>query len=470
MTEQEHQTEERGDATPTELDLLAPVQGGQMLTRSAGQVVFVHGGIPGERVRVAPPLRKRGYLETEALHIIQRVPSRTVPPCHYFGENGLERGAIDAPEHESGPVCGGCQYQHIEYTAQLQMKRRVLQDVLRRVGKIVDAPVQEPIASPAFYQYRNKASWLISTDGEPAYRSARSHTPVPIDVCHLLTPETLDLLGLIRGAAAEIGLAGLAHEVEARSLSDGEGRVRSTLVLDLAASTTEAEANALADALMEIAPDLESIAATHRGRGEDAAILAGSQRHPAQFLDETMLLSPTTFFQVNVPAAELLVSYALQQCGAVDGRQVLDLYSGAGTFTLPLARQASAVIAMEIDAGAVADARAVLAAQGLENVTLLQGDAATNLRAVLPGTVDCVVLDPPRSGCAPAVIRQLVRAKIPRLVYVSCDAATLARDLRALLDAGYEMEAIQPVDLFPQTAHIESVSTLRLPRKFRARR
>jgi 23S rRNA (uracil1939-C5)-methyltransferase len=441
-----------------------------MLARSAGQVVFVQGGIPGERVHVAPGLRKRGYLETEALYTSQAAPSRTVPPCHYFGENGLQRGAIDAPAHESGPVCGGCQYQHIEYAAQLQIKRTVLQDVLRRVGKILEAPVQEPIASPAYYQYRNKASWLITSDGEPAYRSARSHTPVPIDLCHLLTPETLDLLGTIRVSAAEIGLAGLVQEVEARALKDGEGRTRSTLVLDLAAAISQAEAHALADALMEISPDLESIAATQHGGGGDVVILAGSQRHPARFLDQTMLLSPTTFFQVNVPAAELLVSYALQQCGSLEGRQILDLYSGAGTFTLPLARQADAVIAMEIDAGAVADARAMLATQGLENVTLLQGDAAANLHALLPGTVDCVVLDPPRSGCAPAVIRQLVRIKIPRLVYVSCDAATLARDLRLLLDAGYELEALQPVDLFPQTAHIESVSTLRLARKFRVRR
>jgi 23S rRNA (uracil1939-C5)-methyltransferase len=441
-----------------------------MLARSEGQVVFVHGGIPGEVVRIAPPLRKRGYLETEALSTIRRVVSRTAPPCAFFGENGLRRGAIDTPEPESGPVCGGCQYQHIEYSAQLQMKRNVLRDVLRRIGKILDAPVQESIPSPHFYQYRNKASWLITGDGEPAYRSARSHTSVPIDVCHLLTPETLDLLGLIRGAAPEIGLAGLVHEVEARSLRDDEGAIRSTLVLDLAASTSQHEARALADALMEIDPGLESIAATHRGRGDDAVILAGRERHPARFLDETLLLSPTTFFQVNVPAAELLVTYALRQCGFFEGQQVLDLYSGAGTFTIPLARRAGAVIAMEVDAGAVADARATLAANGLENVTLLHGDAGANLHALLPGTIDCVVLDPPRSGCAPAVIRQLVRAKIPRLVYVSCDAATLARDLRLLLDAGYELDSVQPVDLFPQTAHIESVSTLRLPKKFRARR
>ena len=136
---------------------------------------------------------------------------------------------------------------------------------------------------------------------------------------------------------------------------------------------------------------------------------------------------------MNLAAAELLATYALQQCGSYQGQQILDLYSGAGTFTIALARQASAVIAIEIDAGAVADCRATLAAEGLQNVTLLQGDAATNLHALLPGTIDCVVLDPPRSGCAPAVIRQLVRVKshawsispaMPRLWRGTCDCSS----------------------------------------------
>jgi 23S rRNA (uracil1939-C5)-methyltransferase len=160
----------------------------------------------------------------------------------------------------------------------------------------------------------------------------------------------------------------------------------------------------------------------------------------------------------------------LQQCGTLAGREILDVYAGVGAFTLPLARQATAVIAIELDPGAVADMRAAVARAALENVTPLQGEAAQALRSILPGAVGSVVVDPPRAGCTPDVLRQLVRIKAPRLIYVSCDAATLARDLRTLLDQGYELDTVQPFDLFPQTAHIESVATLRLPRKFQARR
>jgi 23S rRNA (uracil1939-C5)-methyltransferase len=198
--------------------------------------------------------------------------------------------------------------------------------------------------------------------------------------------------------------------------------------------------------------------------------LAGVERIHVAFLNEKLSISPTTFFQVNLPVAEALVRYTLAQIGPVEGRQVLDVYSGAGTFTVPLARHADAVIGVEVDEGSIADTRDTLARIGLENVTLLLGDAAFNLKSLLPGSVAATIVDPPRTGCSPEVLRQLARIRSPRLVYVSCDPATLARDLRFLLDQGYQLESVQPFDLFPQTAHIETASTLKLPRKFQARR
>src|SRR5690349_18583626 len=146
-----------------DFELLAPVQGGQMLTRLDGQVVFVHGGLPGEIVRLDEPVRKRGYLEADALSLAGSPhAARVSPPCPYFGENSRTRGDITDPGRGRESVCGGCQYQHADYEQQLAFKATILRDVLRRVGKIVEAPVNAPIASPRPYGYRNKATWMIT--------------------------------------------------------------------------------------------------------------------------------------------------------------------------------------------------------------------------------------------------------------------------------------------------------------------
>ena len=296
MIRQENQGSASDATAPTELELLAPVPGGQMLARSAGQVVFVHGGIPGEIGVIAPPMRKRGYLETEALSTIRRSSLREAPPCPFFGENGRQRGAIDVAEHDTGPVCGGCQYQHIDYDVQLGIKHDVLADALRRVGKILDAPLKERIASPLPYQYRNKASWLITADGEFAYRAARSHTPVPIDECHLLTPAMRELFLSVLEASTEVGLAGLVHEVEARSLEGPAPHGHNSLVLDLAAATSDAEAQALADALMEACPGLSSIAASRRGGRGSPSSLGTSVIQPG-FCKKPCCSLPRPFFK-----------------------------------------------------------------------------------------------------------------------------------------------------------------------------
>lgn len=461
-------TTDTSSASSFDLELLSPAIGGQMVARLDGQVVFVHGGIPGETVRAYVPARKKGYLEAEARAVELRSPDRATPACPYFGENTRRRGAIDAASDMPGPVCGGCQYQHIDYARQLSLKTEALHDVLRRLGKIVDAPVQPAIGSPHPYGYRNKAGWLVTPEGDLAYRESRSHRAVPIDACPLLQPALQQILEAIQGASADIGLAGLVVGIEARVVRDLAGAWHGSLVLDLPRTTTEEEARALAEALMDLCPVVRSVAGQHAY--EDALILlAGVPRVRAAFLDEELSLSPSTFYQVNSEVADLMARYVLQQCEPIAGREIVDIYAGAGAFTIALARRAEAVIAFEIDAGAVADARETIERLGIETVTLLEGDAGHNLKAVLAGTVDCLLVDPPRAGCAPEVIRQLQRIRAARLIYVSCDPGTLSRDLRALMDVGYELERVQPFDIFPQTAHIESVSTLRLPKKYRAR-
>ncbi len=457
-----------------ELDLLAAVQGGRTLARHEGQVVFITGGIAGESAHVSDLVRRRGYLEGAADTVSRLSPLRVTPPCRYFGENGLWRGSVPTPLTAAGGVCGGCQYQHIDYAGQQALKQAVLTDTLRRVGKIVDPPVGAPIPSPEPYGYRNKATWIVTEEGELAYYEARSRIAVPISTCLLLSPALQAVFDAVSAASAEIGLAGLAQSLEARVLTDPTGVDAAAIVLDLAPSTTSQEAEVLAEALTECCPNVRSVwgrafAGTDGAREARPLLLHGEEYLETMFLGERLSISPTSFFQVNFQIAEAIATYVLEQCGTLTDRQALDVYSGVGLFTLPLARAADAVISLEVDEGAVAAARRSVAAAGLENVTLLQGDAALNLKAILPGSIQCAVVDPTRAGCSPETLHQLARIKARRLIYVSCDAATLARDLRVLLDNGYELETVRPFDLFPQTAHIESVSALRLPKKRRAK-
>ncbi|GAC1403892.1 MAG: hypothetical protein NVSMB65_20350 [Chloroflexota bacterium] len=171
-------------------------------------------------------------------------------------------------------------------------------------------------------------------------------------------------------------------------------------------------------------------------------------------------LSTATFFQVNPGAAEALLAEVHAGLGPLRGQTLLDVYSGAGTFSLPLAREAAEVFAVESNGGAVDDARASAALNGMKNVHVIQGDAELALRDLAPGFVDVAIVDPPRTGCERGVLEELRRLALRRLVYVSCDPATLARDLALLAEYGYRTESVCPVDLFPQTASIEVVATL----------
>jgi len=202
-----------------------------------------------------------------------------------------------------------------------------------------------------------------------------------------------------------------------------------------------------------------------------AALMAGAQpgsggglwgvdHFDARFAGFRFRLSPLTFFQVNEPTAAVLVDLVMELLGDLRGKSVLDIYAGAGTFTLPIAARAEQVLAMENDALAVDDAQLSARANRLANVHVMPGDAADELEGLPIRAGGAAVLDPPRAGVDERVIAELDRIKVPRIVYVSCDPATLARDLRRFTDRGYAVESIQPIDLFPQTFHIETVVAL----------
>jgi 23S rRNA (uracil1939-C5)-methyltransferase len=421
-----------------ELTLDGIAQGGEGVGRWQERVVFARGGLPGERVQVRLRERREAYARGDVVEIFEASADRVEPRLP---------GADHMP------------WQHIAYPAQLRFKRQILADQLAKIGGFHDLPVAETLAAARPWGYRNSARFH-SVGGQIGYYAAESHDLQVIEADPLLLPVLNDALAALR-AVVRAGAPAPA-EVILRA-SEAYGYALAAL---LRPERTEGRGS---DA--ESARDLRELAMRWRMRCPALAgvTLPSSAGQPPVALGADHLieelggiafhLRPTTFFQVNGSAADallLLVRAALELDGS--GR-LLDLYCGAGAFALPLAGLASEVLGVEEYAGAVEDGRTTAAANEVDNVRFEIGRVEAVLRE-LEGPFVAVVLDPPRRGCHPLAIQELLRLAPARMVYVACHPATLARDLKLLAAGGYQVASVQPVDLFPQTAHIESVVVL----------
>ncbi len=297
---------------------------------------------------------------------------------------------------EEETSCGGCAWQHLSYTAQLRWKTDIVREQLRRIGRLSDAPVRDTLPSPAVWAYRNHAQFSVTPGGRLGFQAAGSNRVVPIDVCHIVQPPILEWLQ--SAGRAQPGV----RRVDVRF------------------------------------PEPHSAIPTYRVK------------------DVAFCVSTESFFQVNTSLVETLVDLVLARLDLRGGETVLDGYCGVGLFARFVAPMAAKVIGIESSPGAVADARQNLGPLG--NVELHEGTVERVL-ATLAEPVDVAVFDPPRAGCGLEVIRQVVARKIRRVVYVSCDPSTLARDARLLIEGGYRLMEVQPLDMFPHTFHIETVST-----------
>lgn len=382
-----------GDAV--ELALTDVAHGGKAVGRAHGRVVFVPFGITDERVEARLTRLRKKFAEAEITRIVQPSTDRVSPECPYFG------------------TCGGCQFQHIAYSRQLELKRKVVSDTLERVGGFTGLPVHPTIASPLPYGYRNHTRFLVGPDGSLGYADWRENRFLRVDTCPIAHPE-ID-----------------------RALAGMQGRGRPGEHVRVRYSETTGECSIVAPS----APDSsdQPITLTY------------------ELLGHAFQVSPDSFFQANTRQAETLIRAVLEQLGAVEGKRVLDVYCGVGLYTRFIAERAGETVGIEESPSAVADALVNLA--GLPAQVLEGG--AERLLPELPGRFEGVVLNPPRTGCAPAVLRALLAKQPERIVYVSCDPATLARDLKTLCAPGrYAVTNVQPIDMFPQTYHIEAVVTL----------
>lgn len=424
-----------------EVEITGLGRGGEGVGRHEGLVVFVPGAVVGDRCLVSYEQDRRRMAHGRLLEVVRPSEDRVPPVCPAFG------------------ACGGCQLQAISYAAELREKRRIVADALGRIGGI-DVPV-EPCLGKDPYGYRAKVSWPVrQEDGATrvGLYAPKSHRIVEEDTCAVAEPALRALPSVLRRAMAELGISAydgrsgtLRHAVARRSRG-GE------ILLTLVATRDEALLRALGGRLMVEVEGLVGVALSLNtspgnrifGAGS-ARMLAGRGELEEDILGLRLLVGPTSFFQVNPGAAELLFATVEAFAGEGSGR-ALDLYTGVGVMALVLARLGYDVFGVEYAEEAVALARRNAERNGLR-ATFSVGDA----QAVPLSRGDALLtLDPPRGG-APELAHRLAAEGPPRIIYVSCDPATLARDAQALAKGGYRPLRVQPIDLFPRTIHVETV-------------
>ncbi len=371
---------------------------GEAMAGFDGYNVFVAGGIPGERVVAEVVKVHRKYVSAKVVDVLEASPDRVEPPCPYYGE------------------CTGCQWQHLSYDAQLKTKREKVTDALQRVGDLADPPVSEVRPSPDQLGYRNHARFTINRDGALGFINRETRQFVRIDKCLLMHQGVNDLLKELQD-----------HCGETTQLSIRAGKYSGDFLIQ---------------------PYLAH---------PEIGVLTGQKRYTESVAGQDFLVSSPSFFQVNVEQAAAAADVVRDRLHLTAADVLLDAYTGVGTFAILLAPSVKRVIAVEESSAAVADAKQN--AGDLQNLEFVLGRTEDVLRN-LPVKPDVVVLDPPRSGCQPRALESLIEMAPSRVAYVSCDAETLGRDLKILCQGGYRLDEVAPLDMFPQTHHVECVALL----------
>lgn len=406
--------------------------GGEGVVRVEGKAVFVAGALPGEEVVLRITEDQDRWARGVVDEVLEASPDRVEPPCPVAA------------------TCGGCDLQHAAPEAQVRLKTRVVREQLERLGKFSEPNVLPGRAVGPALGYRAHARLHAAPDGRLGFHAEGTNDVVPIDHCPVLTPVANQLL-------AQVGSETGATEVELRTDGvDPDGDPADGVVV-LTPGPGPLEVPDGDHALLLQQPDGIDGGAT------GTVALRGDGVLDVEVAGLTYALPAGGFFQVSTHAAEALVTEVLRAAGEVDGRLVWDLYAGVGLLSLPLARAGAEVLAIEGNPAAVAAARLNAEENDLE-ITVEEGDVHEALRdRAREGVLDLpdvVVLDPPRTGVGAAAIEDLAALAPPRIVLVACDPASLARDAKALAAAGYRLEEVQPLDLFPMTHHVEAVATL----------
>lgn len=398
-----------------DLTLTTMSNGADAIGRHEGKAIFVPFAIPNETVRVEIVEDKPTFARAKLIEVIAPSPDRATPVCKHFG------------------VCGGCHWQHINYEAQLKWKKQVVIDQLKRIGGIASPPVADTIPSPSPLHYRNHVQFSQTEDGKLGFVAKMTNFIVPIDECHIAHPDIMSLFNQLDIEKLDIDRIGV--------------RVTS----DDAMIVFESESGEPPDVEIDLEASVASV-----DKDGNVFTMIGSDHLIETINGRDFEVSASSFFQVNAKQAENLVRVALDALDVQDGDTVLDLYCGVGLFTAFIASTAKRVIGVESYAPAVRDAEVNL--DEFNNVELYEAPVEMAMDHLVKESVQRVILDPPRAGCDKRVLDALIKIAPQRIVYVSCDPATLARDAKRLISGGYHLVSAQPLDMFPQTHHIETVA------------
>jgi 23S rRNA (uracil1939-C5)-methyltransferase len=461
----------KGDLLELKIDNLA--FGGQGIGRLDNFVIFVRGAVPGDKVLVRLTRKKKDYAEARIVQLVEPSPDRIQPPCPSSG------------------FCGGCQWQHLPYARQLFYKKNHVSEALARIGGLEGVSIHDPLASDCQFAYRNKMEFTFADElwfppGKPEEQKPQTglalglhvagsyYKVLDIEACLLLEETGNRILQVIRNYTKETHIPAYgikSHEGFWRFLTIRHSRAFDQWMVNLVTATQDqALLQSLADHLCRRFPKLKTFVnnITRRAAsiavGEQEVTLAGDGLLLDRIGPYTFQISANSFFQTNSLTAEKLYQTVVNYAELKGSETVLDLYSGTGTIPIFLSRHAKLVLGIELVASAIQDAKKNCRANDIQNCQFISGDIKERL-ADLNLKPDIIVIDPPRAGMHQDVVTRVLQIKAPKIIYVSCNPATLARDL-ALMKEQYEILEVQPVDMFPHTYHIEAVAKLVLRKCF----
>lgn len=441
-----------------ELEITGLGSAGEGVGRYKDVAVFVPGALPCETVRVRADFVKKTFVNAALLEIIKASPDRVEPVCPVY------------------KACGGCQLQHLSYEAELKEKQKQVEAALKRIGHLDDIRVMPTIGSDSPLYYRNKMQFPVSgTKGKLQIGCFALNTHRVIDVadCCIQKQKNNEIAAVVRSWMKQFKIAPYDEDQRTGIVRHIMGRVGvhtgEIMVCLVTAQDNVPHLKELAKMLKAAIPGVKSVVQNVNKRstnvilGEKTKLVAGSPTIKDKIGSLKFNISAQSFFQVNSEQAEKLYNTALDFAELKGSETVVDLYCGTGTITLFMAQKAKQALGIEIVPSAIRDAKKNAAANHIDNADFLLGDAAVEMPKLAADGLrpDVVILDPPRAGCEERVLAAIVKVKPERVVYVSCNPATLARDLAYLQGYGFTVDKVQPCDMFSRTHHVETVVLLR---------
>jgi 23S rRNA (uracil1939-C5)-methyltransferase len=422
-----------------------------------GYPLFVPNGLPGERAQVKVTKVNKGYGFGRLMEIYEESPHRVNAPCPIYKE------------------CGGCQLQHLSYQGQMLAKEKQVRDVLTRIGKLEDVKVHPVLGMSEPWRYRNKAQVPIGEHEGGligGFYQQRSHQIIDMKECLIQQEKNDEVVQTVKEICAKYGVRAYdegRHKGELRHIMARHGLVTGEVMVVLITRTNELpNRKKLTEEIAASIKGIKSIVHNVNPKktnvifGDVTRVIWGEEVIYDYIGDIKFAISARSFYQVNPEQTKVLYEKALEYADLSGEESVIDAYCGIGTISLFLAQKAKKVFGVEIVPEAIEDAKRNAALNGITNAEFAVGEA----EKVIPdwykegNQADVLVVDPPRKGCDEALLQTILSMKPKKVVYVSCNPATLARDLRILEDGGYKTEEVQPVDMFPQTMHCEAVAKL----------